>query len=58
MILVVRVNHRTNPKLLDQLALEFFENDWDVRHLIRCIVTSHAYRMSSNAPPNMLKSES
>ena len=45
------------PKLLDQLALEFFENDWDVRHLIRCIVTSHAYRMSSNAPPNILKSD-
>ena len=45
------------PKLLDQLALEFFENDWNVRHLIRCIVTSHAYRMSSDAPSNILKSD-
>ena len=37
------------PKLLDRLALEFFDSGWDVRHLIRCIVTSHAYRMSSDA---------
>ena len=36
------------PKLLDRLALEFFDSGWDVRHLIRCIVTSHAYRMSSD----------
>ena len=45
------------PKLLDQLALEFFENDWDVRHLIRCIVMSHAYRMSSDVAPDILKSD-
>ena len=37
------------PKLLDRLALEFFDSGWDVRHLIRCIVTSHAYRVSSDA---------
>jgi hypothetical protein len=37
------------PKLLDRLALEFFDSGWDVRHLIRCIVMSHAYRMSSDA---------
>ncbi|HBU37010.1 MAG TPA: hypothetical protein DEB70_04305, partial [Planctomycetaceae bacterium] len=36
------------PKLLDRLALEFFDSGWDVRHLIRCIVTSNAYRMSSD----------
>ena len=43
------------PKLLDRLALEFFESDWDVRHLIRCIVTSRAYRMSSDATEDVLK---
>jgi hypothetical protein len=45
------------PKLLDQLALEFFENNWDVRHLIRCIVMSHAYRMSSDVSFEILKSD-
>ena len=43
------------PKLLDRLALEFFESDWNVRHLIRCIVTSRAYRMSSDATEDVLK---
>ena len=37
------------PKLLDRLALDFFDSGWDVRNLIRSIVTSHAYRMSSDA---------
>ncbi len=44
-----------NPELLDWLAAEFmhpeFEagnaHDWDVRHLVRTIVTSHTYRQSS-----------
>ncbi len=43
------------PKLLDRLALEFFESDWNVRHLIRRIVTSRAYRMSSDATEDVLK---
>ena len=43
------------PKLLDRLALEFFESGWDVRHLIRRIVTSRAYRMSSDATEDVLK---
>ena len=43
------------PKLLDRLALEFFESGWDVRHLIRRIVTSRAYRMSSDATGDVLK---
>lgn len=44
-----------HPELLDWLASEFmhpeFEatgtHDWDVRHIIRLIVTSHTYRQSS-----------
>ncbi|HTT62314.1 MAG TPA: PSD1 and planctomycete cytochrome C domain-containing protein [Bryobacteraceae bacterium] len=44
-----------NPELLDWLAAEFMHpewdaqgaHDWDVRHIIRTIVTSHAYRQSS-----------
>ena len=45
----------TNPELLDWLASEFMHpefdaagtHDWDVRHIIRLIVTSHTYRQSS-----------
>jgi len=45
----------THPELLDWLASEFMHpefdaasaHDWDVRHLIRLIVTSHTYRQSS-----------
>ena len=44
-----------HPELIDWLASEFmhpeFEaagaHDWDVRHIIRLIVTSHTYRQSS-----------
>jgi Protein of unknown function (DUF1553)/Protein of unknown function (DUF1549)/Planctomycete cytochrome C len=45
----------THPELLDWLASEFMHpefdatstHDWDVRHIIRLIVTSHTYRQSS-----------
>ncbi len=51
----------TNPELLDWLAAEFMEpqwhaegtHAWDVRHLIRTIVTSAAYRQSSMATPEL-----
>jgi len=35
-----------NAELVDWLAAEFM-HDWDVRHIIRTIVTSHTYRQSS-----------
>ncbi len=35
-----------NPELLDWLAAEFM-HDWDMRHIVRLIVTSHTYRQSS-----------
>jgi hypothetical protein len=37
----------TNPELLDWLALEFIESGWDVKRLVRLMVTSHAYRQTS-----------
>jgi hypothetical protein len=45
----------THPELLDWLASEFMHpefdsaaaKDWDVKHIIRLIVTSHTYRQSS-----------
>ncbi len=46
----------THPELVDWLASEFMHpevdaasaHDWDVRHLVRLIVTSHAYRQASD----------
>jgi len=37
----------SHPELLDWLAVEFMESGWDVKHLIRLMVTSATYRQSS-----------
>ena len=39
----------TIPALLDNLSVEFYKNGWDIKKLIKLIVTSHAYRLSSNS---------
>ncbi len=40
----------THPELLDWLAIEFIESGWDIKHLVRTIVTSQTYRQSSIVP--------
>ncbi len=37
----------TYPELLDWLALELVESDWDLKHVIRLMVTSSVYRQDS-----------
>jgi hypothetical protein len=37
----------SHPELLDNLALKFMEQRWSVKHLIRSIVLSRVYRLSS-----------
>ncbi|MEC9095639.1 MAG: PSD1 and planctomycete cytochrome C domain-containing protein, partial [Planctomycetota bacterium] len=37
----------SHPQLLDYLALEFIESEWDIKQLHRLIVTSATYRQSS-----------
>ena len=44
-----------HPELLDWLAVEFMESGWDVKHMVRTIVMSRAYRQSSEASPELLK---
>ncbi len=44
----------THPELLDWLAVEFRESGWDVKHLVRLIVTSKTYRQASAVSPEML----
>lgn len=51
----------THPELLDWLAAEFMQprwnargaHAWDVKHLVRTIVTSHTYRQSSQPRPEL-----
>jgi len=42
-----------HPELLDNLALEFIESGWDVKHMVKLIVTSRAYRQSSLTTPEL-----
>jgi hypothetical protein len=41
----------SHPELLDWLAAEFIESGWDVRHMIRLMVSTDAYRLSSVPDP-------
>ena len=44
----------TNPELLDWLANTFIEDRWSMKRLHRRIVTSQAYRQSTNVSPEAL----
>lgn len=43
----------SHPELLDWLAVELMEKKWDVKHLLRLMVTSAAYRQSSRVTPEL-----
>jgi hypothetical protein len=43
----------THPELLDWLAGEYMSRGWSTKQMIRTIVTSAAYRQSSNARPEL-----
>ena len=42
-----------NQELLDWLAVEFMDSGWDVKHMVRLMVTSSAYRQSSLPRPEV-----
>ena len=44
----------THPELLDWLAGEFVDSGWDVKQLVRLLVTSRTYRQDSHATPRLL----
>ena len=44
----------SHPKLLDWLALELVNHDWDVKAFMRSIVLSSTYRQSSRVSPELL----
>ena len=45
----------THPDLLDWLAVDFMEHDWDLKHLVRRIVSSEVYRQDSRVSEELLE---
>ncbi|MEY5024986.1 MAG: hypothetical protein RLZZ244_514 [Verrucomicrobiota bacterium] len=43
-----------HAELLDWLACEFMDRGWDVKHMVRLMVTSHAYRQVSTGSRELL----
>ena len=46
-----------NPKLLDWLAVDFRENGWNIKRLVKQIYMSATYRQSSVISPEKLKAD-
>jgi hypothetical protein len=47
----------SHPELLDWLAAEFRDGGWDLRQMIRLIVTSATYRQSSDYRPELREAD-
>jgi hypothetical protein len=47
----------SHPELLDWLAVEFRESDWDVKKLLTLMVTSSTYRQSATISEDKLRSD-
>lgn len=45
------------PELLDQLAIKFFRDEWDMKQLVKFIVMSRTYRQSSLETPDQRKAD-
>jgi Protein of unknown function (DUF1553)/Protein of unknown function (DUF1549)/Planctomycete cytochrome C len=43
----------SHPELIDWLAAEFRDSGWDVKHMVRLIVTSETYRQASAKNPQL-----
>ncbi|MBI1918271.1 MAG: PSD1 domain-containing protein [Planctomycetes bacterium] len=43
----------SHPELLDWLAVEFVDSGWDVKHIVRLIMTSATYREASAVAPEV-----
>ncbi len=50
-----RAEYPTHPELLDWMATEFVRNGWDVKAILRKMVTSATYRQSSTVTATLLK---
>jgi hypothetical protein len=46
--------HPLHPELLDWLAVDFMEHGWDIKRLVKQIVTSDTYQQDSKISPELL----
>jgi len=51
----VQGEYPSNPDLLDWVAAEFVRTGWDVKGLVKLMVTSDTYRQASDASPEMMQ---
>lgn len=47
----------SHPELLDWLGVEFRESGWDLKHMVKLIVTSRTYRQSQIVPEGLLEKD-
>jgi hypothetical protein len=47
----------SHPELMDWLAVEFVENRWSVKHLVRAILLSRTYQQSSTPTPALAETD-
>lgn len=47
----------SHPQLLDWLAVDFMEHGWNIKRLVKQMVTSATYRQSAVVPPEKLSSD-
>jgi hypothetical protein len=43
----------SHPELLDSLAVEFIESNWNIKHIVQVLTTSRAYRQGSTGRPDL-----
>lgn len=47
----------SHPELLDWLAIDFVQHGWDIKRLVKQIVSSEAYRRQSQADPTLRQAD-
>ncbi len=47
----------SHPELLDWLAVEFRESGWDIKHMVKLMVTSGTYRQTSIETPEIREAD-
>ncbi len=43
------------PELLDWIAADFMNSGWDIKHVVKTIITSRTYKQSTDAPDALLE---
>lgn len=47
----------SHPELLDWLAVEFIDSGWDVKHIVRLMVTSRTYRRTASERSDLAETD-